>query len=80
MEAGGDLLVRAHKNYEHKREEETRFQSRGMGMGYWGGWWGGPWGWGAPMAWGWGNPFWMNQIPYNHVKRICRRTTHCQCI
>jgi hypothetical protein len=49
-------------------------------MGYWGGWWGGPWGWGAPMAWGWGNPFWMNQIPYNHVKRICRRTTHCQCI
>ncbi len=39
-------------------------------MGYWGGWWEGPWGWGAPMAWGSGNPFWMNQIPNNHVREF----------
>lgn len=70
VEVGGDLLVRAFKNYEQRREEETRYQPGGMGMGYWGGWWGGPWGWGAPMAWRWGNPFWMNQMPYTHVKEF----------
>ncbi|CAN5550203.1 hypothetical protein BH23BAC1_BH23BAC1_11950 [soil metagenome] len=68
VETGGDLLVRYFKRIQERREEETRYQPAGMGMGYWGGFWGGPWGWGIP--WMWGRPMGWGSIPYTHVREF----------